>query len=110
MTALSKPLQAILIAGEKKRDEVIQGHKTTTFRMGWRDYSNGMALVGCHVLNWCVGVNIIDVQHFILKDVPLNLLKKNGYKSLESAISDLKTIYPTIDSVSKVTFVEWERN
>jgi hypothetical protein len=106
---MDRPLQAILMAGEKKRDDVIQGHKTTTIRLGHRDYRPGMAIVGCHVLGWCVGVNITVVEYYILKDTPLKLLHKNGYADLEDAIKDLKTIYPTIEPMSKITWVEWER-
>lgn len=109
MSTLEKPLQAILMAGEKKRDEVMQGHKTTTIRLGWRDYHLGFAIIGCHVLNWCTGVNITVVEHYIFRDIPLKLLQKNGYTDFADAMRDLKTIYPNIDPMSKITWVEWER-
>lgn len=107
---LLKPLQAILIAGEKSRDDVMQGHKTTTIRMGWRDYEIGFILIGCHILNWAVGAKVIEVTHYIFKDVPLKLLKKNGYKDFDVALSEMKKLYPTIEPMSKVTWVEWERS
>ena len=107
---LDKPLQSMLISGEKSRDKVMLGHKTTTLRFGWRDYQLGFVLSGCHLLNWCVGAQIIDVGHFIFKDVPLRLLKKNGYKDFDEAMSEMKKLYPTIEPMSKVTWVEWERS
>ena len=60
---MQHPLQAILIAGEIARDDIIRGHKTTTIRNGFRAYRKGeVVMIGCHILNWCVMKTIIDVQ------------------------------------------------
>jgi hypothetical protein len=107
---LERPLQAILITGEKKGQDVLQGHKTTTVRLGWRDYKPGMAVICGSLFNWCTSVNIIIIEHHVFKDMPLNLLKKSGYKHFDAAMADLKSIYPSIERSSKVTYVEWERN
>ena len=104
---MESPLQAILIAGETSRDAVIQGHRNATIRFGFRAYKHGPVLIGCHVLNWCVLKQIIDVQHFLLKDVPHDALKKLGYANAQAAQKDLQNYYPTITINAEVTVVEW---
>lgn len=104
---MDTPLQAILIAGETSRDDVIQGHATATIRCGFRAYKNGPVMIGCHILNWCVLKKIIDVQHFLLKDVPLDCLKKLKYTNTLDIFNTLHKFYPSITVDSEVTFVEW---
>jgi len=106
---MDRPLQAILISGEKKRDDIIQGHKATTVKLGHIDYKPGIAIVGCHILGWCISIKITVVEHYLLKDLPLRLLQKNGYKNLEDAIQSLKIINPSTEPMSTITWVEWER-
>ena len=104
-----KPLQAILMSGELARDEVIQGHKTSTIRMGWRDYETGFIMIGCPTLGWCIGARIVEVSHYFLKEIPMRDLQKSGYKDLDEALNDLKRLYTDVTPLSQVTFVQWER-
>lgn len=107
---MQHPLQAILIAGEIARDDIIRGHKTTTIRNGFRAYRKGeVVMIGCHILNWCVMKTIIDVQHVLLNNEPttVQLYKKNGYGSFGDAYNELKKYYPDLQVDGPVTFVEW---
>jgi hypothetical protein len=105
---MERPLQAILIAGEKRRDEVLARTKTTTIRLGFRDYVIGAGvMIGCHVLNWCIMRTITDVHHCFLKDLPVKYMQDNGYKNLNETIDQLGKIYPGINGNSQVTFVRW---
>lgn len=105
---MERPLQAILIFGEKRRDDVISRAKNTTIRLGFRDYVIGSnVLIGCHVLNWCVMRTITDVHRCFLKDLPVKYMQENGYANLSEAITQLDKIYPGINGNSQITFVRW---
>ena len=105
---MERPLQAILIAGEKKRDEVLAHVKNTTIRRGFRDYAIGLnVMIGCNALNWCVMRIITDVHHCFLKDLPVKYMQDNGYKNLTETITELDKIYPGINGNSQITFVRW---
>lgn len=106
---MRRALQGIMIAGGIARDAVLSGEKTITIRYGWRDYSPGPVLVGCHILNWSYLVDIISVEHRILKEVSVRDLDLDGYSSLQEAIDDLKTWYPGINENSQVTVIKWKK-
>lgn len=104
---MSRALQGILIAGEDGRDNVLQGKQTVTIRYGYREYTEGPVLIGCHHLSWAMLAKITKVEYFKLKDVPLSDLNGDGYSSSSEAVEDLSRWYPDITEDSLVTVVRW---
>lgn len=105
---MERPLQAILISGEKCRDEVIARTKNTTIRYGFRDYVVGTrVMVCCPILNWCVSRTITESLHSFLKDLPVKYMQDNGSRDLTDTLFQLNRLYPGITENSQVTFVRW---
>jgi hypothetical protein len=105
---MKRALQAILIAGEQMRDEVLDNIKTITIREGWRDYTPGPVLLGCHILKWATMRNITDVQYKLLKEVTEEEYTADGFVSFDNMLDGLKRFYPNINSDSEVTVIRWK--
>jgi len=105
---MKRALQAILIAGEKMKEDVLSGKKKITIREGYRDYTKGPVLIGCHLLDWATMKNIISVTYKTLDDVTSKEYEADGFKSKGSMFLGLRKFYPDIEWNSPVTVIEWE--
>ena len=105
---MKRPLQAILIAGEEGKDNVLNGVQRLTIREGDRDYQKGNVLIGCHILNWATMKNITSVRHTKLSWVKEEEYEADGYESKEEMLENLKKFYPNLTEESEVTVVRWE--
>jgi hypothetical protein len=105
---MDKPLQALLISGEKAKQDVISGKLNCSIRIGFRGYTQSGILIGCHILGWCVMKKVNEIEYYILKDMPLCYIQQAGHKNKKELFQYLKGIYPTITENSEVTFVGWE--
>lgn len=106
---MKKPLQAIVIAGEKMRDDTFSGKKKITIREGHRAYEIGPVLLGCPILNWAKSAAIISVIHTTLGQVSKqDLMDDYGSDLHEDAIKILSQWYPKIGMNSEVTVVRWK--
>ena len=103
-----KPLQAILIAGERQKNLVEQKQKKITIREGLRDYELGIAILCCHILNWATKVEITSVTHTKFSEVSLDDLELDGFNNHEEGLESLKRYYPNFNLNSEVTIIKWE--
>ncbi len=105
---MKRSLQAILIAGEEMRDEVLSGKKVITIREGHRDYMHGPVLIGCHLLNWATMKEIVAVDHTTLGEVTKEIYQQDGFETKSELLEGLSKFYPNINWDSAVTIVGWE--
>lgn len=105
---MKRALQAILIAGEEMKADVLSDLKRITIREGVRDYTPGPVLIGCHQLNWATMKNIIDVKYYKLIDVPVQDYKDDGFETRTDMFKGLQNFYPNLTMDSEVTVVKWE--
>lgn len=105
---MKRALQAILIAGEEMKQDVLDGKKKITIREGRRDYSDGPVLIGCHELNWATMREISNVRYASLKDVPEEDYRDDGFDSKADMLMALSKFYPDINWDSPVTIIRWE--
>ena len=108
MTEPKKPLQALLVAESGQRP-TIAGSKKITIREGTRDYRVGEPVMLCSPKeSFCVKADITDVRHCSANQVTEEEMKKDGYRSLQEMVEDLKTYYPNINEQSDVTVIKWD--
>lgn len=105
---MKRALQAILIAGDVAKADVLYGRKKITIREGYRDYVLGPVLIGCHILSWATMRNITRVQHKTLKEVTVEEYEADGFKTRGDMIKGLKEFYPDINFDSPITIIEWD--
>lgn len=105
---MKKPLQAILIAGYKMREDILYYRKNITVRDGHRDYTKGLVILGCPLLNWCVRRDITSVRHTTLGEVTEEEYKDDGFESLHDLKTTIQKHYPKIGLDSPVTVIRWE--
>lgn len=104
---MKRPLQAILIAGESQRDEVLANKKSITIRTGHRDYKQGTVILCCHLINWATMRNITDVRMTTLQNVTEQEWLDDGFESQSEMVTELRKYYPDITLDSDVTVVRW---
>jgi len=105
---MKRALQAILIAGEEAKEDVLSGRKNITIREGYRDYTNGPVLIGCHLLNWATMKKITAVSHRTLDQVWPWQFNADGFETQTDMLNGLREFYSDIDWDSEVTVVEWK--
>jgi len=105
---MKRALQAILIAGEAMKEDVLSGKKKITIREGHRNYTNGPVLIGCHILSWATLRNITLVAYKTLDEVTNEEYTADGFESKGDMFLGLRRFYPDIDWNSPVTVIEWE--
>ena len=104
---MKRALQAILIAGEEMKQDVLNNTKQITIREGHRDYTNGPVLIGCHELNWSTMREIVDVRYCTLREVPRIDYEADGFETQSEMLDCLAQFYPHINWDSEVTIVRW---
>lgn len=105
---MKRALQAILVAGEDGKLNVINDVKKITIREGHRDYTVGPVLVGCHILNWAVMRNITQVRYTQIKDLTIEECRDDGAEDCLEMLKILQQFYPNITLASDVTVIRWE--
>ncbi len=105
---MKRALRAILIEGEKDKEDVLQGRKKITVREGHRDYSEGPVLLGCHKLNWATMRTITSVRHTTLEKVTEKEWLDDGYKSQDDMYNGLRKFYHNLEYSSPVTVIRWD--
>lgn len=105
---MDKPLQALLISGEKSKQDVMDNKLNCSIRLGFRGYTQSNILIGCHILGWAVMRKVNEIEYYILKDLPLYYIQKAGHKSKKDLFQYLRGIYPSVTENSEVTFIGWE--
>jgi hypothetical protein len=105
---MKRALQALLIAGEKMRDEVLADKKRITIREGHRDYTTGPVMLGCHILSWATLRTITSVVYCTMAEVTKEEYQSDGFESRDDLLVGLKEFYPNIRWDSPVTVVRWE--
>ena len=105
---IDRALQGILMAGEKFKEKVLSGEKTLTIRAGYRSYTEGPVLIGCHILNWAVLKTIITVQHKQFKDITIEEKMREGFANPAECLPKLKQYYPNMGENSPITLIEWK--
>ena len=105
---MKRALQAILIAGEAMKNDVLMNVKKITIREGHRDYTPGPVLLGCPNLNWATMREIIDVRHCRLVDVTAEEFLADGFETKSDMLMGMAEFYPHINWDSEVTVVKWK--
>jgi len=105
---MKRALQAILIAGEEMKFDVLNNSKQITIREGHRDYSNGPVLIGCPDLNWATMRQIVNVRYCTLDEVTREEYEADGFEAKSSLLMGLGNFYPNINWDSPITVVKWE--
>ena len=106
---MRRALQAILIAGEAMKNDVLLNRKKITIREGHRDYTNGLVLIGCPDLNWSTMRQIKDVKHTILKEITGEECVADGFDTKSEMLIGLSQFYPDINWDSEMTVIRWEK-
>lgn len=105
---MKRALQAILIAGEEMKFDVLANRKKITIREGHRDYTKGPVLIGCNQLDWATMRNIVDVKHTTLVEITKEEYEADGFETKSEMLNGLAKFYPNINWESPVTVIRWE--
>jgi hypothetical protein len=85
-----------------------QGKKTGTSRKGRRDIQLApLKLVATNGTEASLVVGVKSVTHTRLRDIPDEIVKSEGYESLEDLIETLKKFYPDCQLDDEFTLIEW---
>ena len=82
--------------------------KKVTFREGLRDFREGRVILFNLEKSWCISRNITKVDFIKLKDVPEDVIKKDGYVDFNDALLGMRKYYPNITPDSMVTLTYWD--
>lgn len=108
-TQRERPLQALLFAPDTwNRDDIIAGRINGTIRYRHRDYSDGPAVLCCHIVEFVQMRTITEVRHCTLLQLTRNELRTAGFATTNQVIAELKKYYPDIAPDSEITFVRWQ--
>jgi len=105
---MKRAMQALLIAGERQKEEVLSGKKKITIRKDHRDYSTGSVLIGCHILNWATLKTITGIRFTTVGELTPEELQDNGLLDDLDALEVLREYYPDLTLESKVTVIRWK--
>ncbi len=105
---MKRALQAILIAGEEMKFDVLNGSKKITIREGHRNYTNGPVLIGCNQRDWATMRQIVDVRHCTLVEITAEEYKADGFETKSELLEGLANFYPDINWDSPVTVIKWD--
>lgn len=108
---MKRPVVGLLIAGQEAKEAVVRGWKTITIREGHRDYQVGDRLaLFCPWLNWSVFAEVTYVWQGLIREVPEQDLRDDGYETHLAMLEDLKSFggaYATMTLDSPVTVIRW---
>lgn len=106
---MKPPLQALLIAGEEMREDVLAGRKKITIREGHRDYQvDKPVILCCDKLNWATMRKVVKVRHTKLGDITDLELRADGFFDQKDMYIGMQQYYPNITMESPVTVISWE--
>lgn len=105
---MERALQGMLIAGKSAKVDVLCGDLKATIRKGYRDYTPGPVLIGCHILRWAQLFHIITVRHMKFKELIPYEIEVAGYDNEKEALAVLQKFYPGFTREDEITFIEWE--
>ena len=105
---MKRAMQALVIAGDEMKGDVLSNRKKISIREGHRDFSPGPLMLGCPHLKWSAIREITSVQHKRLYQVTRQELADDGFTGYDDAIETLQQWYPTIDLDSQVTVIRWK--
>lgn len=88
--------------------KVHDNKKIGTSRTGRRDVELGpLKLEAVNNTVDDIVVEVKSVTYMKLIDVPIEVIKLEGYSSLSELLNSLKRFYPNIDIMDELTFIEW---
>ena len=92
--------ESILEFDARIKPTVVTGCKTTTIRKGHRYFKKNITIAKQPA--------VVNYQkHYILMTVPLDILVKEGFKSIFDALRKLQKYYPDITLNTPVTVIEF---
>jgi hypothetical protein len=86
---------------------VLSGRKTSTVRLGIRDYPLGPARIVSGSVD--IPIEITEIEFMKLRDLGESVARTEGYATLEEFFSTLKIFYPGADSDRDVTVVRFRQ-
>ena len=99
------PVTEMLLA-EDLFEQLLAGEKSVTMRNGHRDVRPGSFVFKCtQDESRSAKVDVIQVLHSRLADVPIGFLMEEGFDSTEQAEEALRRFYPHITKESEVTVI-----
>lgn len=95
---MKAPAQAILFEGVEKRDAILTGRKTSTVRLGHRNFVPGPVILCDPKLGWAVQALLgkIEWTHVGKAEDP------------EGVLASVRKYYPSIDRESPISIVHWQ--
>ena len=100
MTEAKVKEETILEFDSRIKPTVVTGCKTTTIRKGHRYFKKNITIAKQPaIVNW--------QRHYILSTVPLEILMKEGFKSIFDCLHKLQRYYPDIGLNTPVTVIEF---
>lgn len=105
---IRKPPKALLITGDKFRDEIFKGERRTSIRRGRVDYKKyDTVLIGCPKQNWCIFRTIVNVKYKKLGEITPEEWGIEGFVATNETLRNLRKFFPGIRLESTVTLVTW---
>ncbi|WP_082641498.1 ASCH domain-containing protein [Bradyrhizobium yuanmingense] len=84
---------------------VIEGRKTSTVRLGKRNYELGDSVLISREHR--IPIRILSVTYSLVRGLDGSVAKTEGYNSLDELKEELRYFYPDIDDDSEVTVVRF---
>lgn len=91
---------------EKYLGRVLSGEKKATIRLGVVRPRFQLVYIACCGMIYGEAV-ITSVQYARLKELSSEVLKEDGFNSLEEALEELKSLYPRIEPDSMVSVLRF---
>lgn len=82
------------------KPHIMTGCKTTTIRLGHRHFATRITIAKHPAI-------VNRYEHYILSTVPLEILVRDGFKSIFDMLTKLQRYYPDIKLSTPVTVVEF---
>lgn len=100
MTAAKIPIETSLECDSRLKPTIVSGCKTTTIRKGHRVFGKNITIGEMPAV-------INSYKHYILMTVPLEILVREGFKSIFDCMRKLQRYYPDISLNTPVTVIEF---
>lgn len=106
---MDRPMQAMVISGEKSKTEILARHRHGAIRFGFRSYIAGAPLmIGCPILCWCAQRTVISVDYKLFKDIEQFDFLCAGHVNAKEALIFFASRYADVTEMSPMTVVRWE--
>lgn len=86
---------------------IVSGKKTSTIRLGTREYTPGAATIVSR--NAAIPIEILEVKHSQVECLNEQNAHEEGYDNKSDLMSALREFYPSISDSDEVTIIRFRR-